>query len=110
MNHFRHGITRLGILDCRSKQFLPGQAAKALMRLGPTIDSPGNRDAVNAIMWHGSNAMLGKKLDGKFSRRPATGIETIKLAAFGVPIKEKEVAPNAIHHGLSHAEHRIGGD
>ena len=61
-------------------------------------------------MRHGGDAVRGQKFDGKFSRRPAAGVQSVKLSRFCVPIDEKEITANSVHHGLSHAEHGVRGN
>src|ERR1700756_734327 len=65
---------------------------------------------MNAIMRHGGNTVLRQKFNGKLSRRPAAGVEAIKLPGFCVPIDKEEVAADTVHHRLCHAEHGIRGN
>ena len=55
-------------------------------------------------------AFLLQKFRSQLFRRPAAGVEAGELPGFRLPLDGKQVAAHAVHHGLHHAQHGVGGD
>ena len=51
-----------------------------------------------------------EEIDGQRFRSPAAGIQAVELSGFGVPVENHQIAADAIHHRLHHADHGICGD
>ena len=110
LDKFGNRVALLRIVDRGREEILPGKAPEALMSLAPSFDGAGHRDAVDAVLRHGSDTLLFEVLDRKLARRPSAGIEAVQFAALGIPVKEEEVTANAVHHGLGDTQHGVGSD
>src|SRR5882757_2782809 len=108
MHHFWNRISMIGVEDCRREEILPGKATEALMSFAPSIDSARDSHAVNALVRHRSDALLLEEVDRQLARRPSAGVQAVEFAGFRVPIEKEEIAANAVHHWLGHAEDGIG--
>src|SRR5438105_13868267 len=100
----------LRVENRRRKQVLPGNASEALVRFAPSFHSAGDGYTVNALLRHRSDALLLEKINGQTTGRPAAGIQSVELVAFGLPINKEEIATNAVHHRLGDAKYCIGGN
>src|SRR6185312_6142106 len=110
VDDFRNTIAMFGIVDGRCKEVFPWNCAEPLVRLAPAVHCSGDRNAMDAVMRHLFESFAGKVSRREFLRSPATGIQSIKLSCFSVPVDEEEITTHSVHHGLGNAEHGVGRD
>jgi hypothetical protein len=97
-----------GIVDGGLENVSPRQAAEFLMQSLPTLYRSGDRYRVDSLCGHGVKIFPLESFDGHSFGRGSAAVVPMQFARLRFVIDDEQIAAQAAHHRLHHAEDGIG--